>query len=688
MTVTSFEKQDVINEMMGYLSEEHMNNIHHKAFYDISSIYLELVREYWEQFKIYIKNKSTDKMAKQTINPVSWVCNASMGHGKTTVLICFLKWLVHEQKVKSKVPILLAIRENNMAEEIYRELTKFDEHCVLRLDKDTKHELEQYVPNYQIVIITHSRLKQLTLGYENMQHYRVWEQYPMNLFTQGEPKNEEFIQSRRNRVLIIDEKPDFVNSSFFDIGSIHNSLDWFDNLVGCLDLNPYESQSIRSQITHLIAHELAENTSTITGALVSTHERKSERVQKLITTLQNIQERAKGYDIQHMEKLKAFQKMLSQDRIARIDEYRIRGKVGRKLIFAERIEYSKFKLNTLILDGTCELTIEQYKGYTLKYVKNYNTYSRLTMTQDIINTSVWSRGKSDKTTQIAIDARVKELKQTHEGLFVLPIKADIQKYNDLGTISSEHKRYFEQQAEGDISPINLLNTTGKNHLKDVTALYLTSLPRRNPDHYKAIAISLYGNEVDLIINDEGTGFNWFSDKKLEKVYRGELCSELLQIAHRTALRKIKERTPIHIFVAFDDTKNDPVLEKEQILLCEVNEWYLSRQATIEKFRIQDDSLYRRGDTIRHHAKSIHDWIDKNTVFFNSLPRKLSEIDPQQGTGERFRKWLSKNSNWEDKRDIIIRIFREFGYVIYIDQEDKRETKIITTVRNYEEYIES
>jgi hypothetical protein len=683
MTNAEIKEQDAIKEMMGYLTPHHRQNIHSQAFDDISKIFLEFVDEYRGQFEMYIENTKNEESENLSITPVSWVCNASMGHGKTTVLVSFLKWLVSEKRLKFKVPVLLAIRENNMADEIFRELKAFDEHCVLRIDKDTKKEQEQYVPNYQIVIITHARLKHITLGYGNMQHYRLWKQYPMNLFTKGETVNDDDIISKRNRLLIVDEKPDFVNSSVFDIGSHDNSVDWFEKLSGCLDFDSFKSQSIKSQIINLIAFELAENTGSITTALVPQDERKSKRIQNLSNTLKEIEKNAVGYDILHMEKLKAFQKLLFHDGIARIDEYKVRSNVGRKIIYAERINYTKLNLNILVLDGTCRLTRQQYKGFKPKLVKNYNNYFRLTITQDIINTSVWSRQKTGTPTQKAIDVRVKELRHTYKNLFVLPIKEDIKIYSDLGSISSEHRDFFENKSNEQSSPINLLNTTGKNHLKDVTALYLTSLPRRHPDHFKAIAISLYGNNVNLDINDEGNSISWFNDMKLEGIYRGELYAELLQIIHRTALRKIKESTPINVFIAFDDTRNDALLEDTQVVLREVNDWYF-KQANIKKYRVTDESLYNRGEIIRQFAEDIDKWVKKNTTFFNSLPRKLSHIDPQQETGERFRKWLTKNNNWENKKDLIDRIFRELNYVIYTDPKAKRATKMITTLKDYED----
>ncbi|MBQ4901243.1 DEAD/DEAH box helicase family protein [Paenibacillus sp. Marseille-P2973] len=680
------DNTEVIEKMMGYLSEDHKGNIHQAAFFDIANIYLRFVNEYKGQFKEYIgvKNPSDVKQIKQ--NSVSWVCNASMGHGKTTVLISFLKWLVSESE-KFKVPVLVAVRENNMADEIYSELRDFDKNCVLRIDKDNKHEAGQYIPYYQIVIITHARLKRLALGYENAQEYRLFQQYSMDLFTEESPVIEELITNRWNRLLIIDEKPDFINNSIFDLGKEHNAVEWFDRLSGCLEFDSYKSQSIKSLIIHLIANELAENTGTISMALVPKNERNTKRILNLIATLAQIEEKAVGYDVLDMEKLKAFKKMLFRNEVARIDEYQDRNKVGRKIHYAERVDYTKLGLNTLILDGTCQLNKKQYKDFEFMPIKNYNDYSRLTITQDIINTSNWSRSKKGQPTQKAIGIRVGELKNQHENLFLLPLKSDLDTYIKLGTISPEFAtQYFGKNDTEESSPLNLLNTTGKNQLRDVTELYLPSLPRRNPDHYKAIAISLYGKEVDLSINNETDDYNWFKDEKLERIYRGELYAEILQIIHRTALRKIQDENEIRIFLAFDDTKHNPVLEEAQILLSEINGNYMGGQAQLDTYHVQDETLYGIGERIRQFAEDIDNWVKKNTTFFNSSTFKLSEVDKKSGLGEEFRKWLSKNNHWEKDRGIIDRIFREFGYVIYSDPFDKRGTKMITTIANYERLI--
>jgi hypothetical protein len=123
-----------------------------------------------------------------------------------------------------------------------------------------------------------------------------------------------------------------------------------------------------------------------------------------------------------LKQIKHFEKLLKEDGAGRIDDYQIRKKVGRKIIVSERIDYSKLGMNILVLDGTAELTFQQYKGFKFKKVQNYNDYSRLHFYVENINTSKYSRSKKGNPTQKAIAKRIMELKDTYSNIFVLPSK--------------------------------------------------------------------------------------------------------------------------------------------------------------------------------------------------------------------------------------------------------------------------
>ncbi|MBE0343477.1 hypothetical protein E4V51_24620 [Paenibacillus sp. 28ISP30-2] len=155
--------------------------------------------------------------------------------------------------------------------------------------------------------------------------------------------------------------------------------------------------------------------------------------------------------------------------------------------------------------------------------------------------------------------------------------------------------------------------------------------------------------------------------------------------HRTALRKINEDTPIHIYVAFNQNEKD--IATVQPMFWEINNWYMHGKMNYTYNGINDESLYSRGDTIRNFAQEIHQWIWENSTYFNQLPLPVSSI--QKGTdsiGEKFRKWLSKNNNWVNKKEMINKVFAQYGYIIYEKQDRySSNTKYISTINKHYEY---
>lgn len=674
--------------MFNYLPIAHQKNLHRQAFTDIANVFMDLADEYNKQFNNYIKLKKEQTNEKS--NTVQWVCNASMGHGKTTVLQCFLKYLLSERIEKRRISILLVIREKGMAEEIFEEIKNYKEGSVLLVNSENKKEVEQYVPYHQIVIITHSRLDNIALGYGNLMTYKIWEQYREGWSVYGKLDKENFI-CKRHRLLIIDEKPSFTNSSVFDIGSKNNALDWFDDLSAPLELNPYAAQAYKSEIIKLIAYQLAKNTSSVTTSLISENESSV-----FTKTLKRIIKEMKNHDdnkpkIKSLKQLKHFEKLLVKDEVGRIDDYQIKGQAGRKIIVSERIDYTKLKMNMLVLDGTAQLTWSQYsKEFSPKIVKNYNNYTRLNFHIEHINTSKYSRSKPGNTTQKAITNRILELKKKHKDLFVLPVKSDIPIYKSLGAIGEDITFFEPSESNEESKPINLLNTTGKNELKDRKSLFLTSLPKMNADHYKNLAIALYGNDISLEMNDDKMNDNWFQDEKLQSIYSGELFAEICQIIHRTALRKINIDETIDIFIAYDDESDEKIMRKPNgartlLLSHTLNARYFSEKANIIENYIFDESLYGRGDKVEQFAVEISKWINMNVTIYNDLPRRLSEIDQDGGLGKRFQIWLKRNWD-EDKQQMINHIFSKYGYVIEERKDQYSEnTKYINKLDiSYEE----
>lgn len=98
-------KKNIHNELFNLVKEDVKRNINRNAFNDITGVFCDFI-------KIYDSDSQ----------PVKWACNAAPGHGKTTVLIAFLKWLADQE---SKVPLLVALREKSLAQTIFNQVSAY-----------------------------------------------------------------------------------------------------------------------------------------------------------------------------------------------------------------------------------------------------------------------------------------------------------------------------------------------------------------------------------------------------------------------------------------------------------------------------------------------------------------------------------------------------------------------------------
>jgi hypothetical protein len=630
-----------IDELFSTIDDlSHIQNINRLAFNDIAKVILSFHDNY------------TQEGIKQ-------VCNASPGHGKTTVLIAYLKWLT---KQHPKQPILVAVKERHLAHEIYTQVSKVAPNDIINIDSDNKDLYESDLQYYQIVIIQHQRLKNLALGFGNVYNYQY---YIRDKTAWGNSNETEKIK----RQLIIDEKPDFVDSAIFDINSENNVLDWFEDLAQPLKLTPIQTQRFKHYINFLLSEQLLQNILDKTTALLSEEYKNTIATKNLLEILKQMQEHEHNKTkYESLNKLKHFKKLLKEDGYGRIDDYEFY-KSGRKIIVSKLIDYSKLKMNILIFDGTAKANAIQYvkAGYDFIHVENRNNYSRLYIQIDNINTTKYSRTKDGYPTQKAIANRIKSLQKVHNDLFVLPMKDEIEIYRELGVIKDHDYSFYKDTSHE--KGIHLLNTIGKNILKDRTAIYLTCLPRRNADYYKQIAIALFGNDVMLHVNNETDKYNWFQDEKLEMVYRSELYAELLQIIHRTALRKIGSKEPIYVYMAYDEEKDDTRFASFTIEPISLNltKIFLKGANILPIHYIVDMNLYGRDKKIKNFAKMIKErmkQLNKNEMSANKISSSLND-------------YLRKH--WNKQKEYIINEFLKYGIKIYIDENDKRGTRKIKLI---------
>ncbi|MGM7720529.1 hypothetical protein [Metabacillus sp. Hm71] len=606
-----------INELYSTITDlSHATNINKDAFKDISNVLLSFHDSH-------------------NIEGIKQVCNASMGHGKSTVLESYLIWIT---KQRYKQPVLIAIREKQLAHRIYKKVSNVSHSSIINLDADNKNLYESDLHKYQIVIIQHQRLKNFGLGFGNPYNYSYYNN-----------KSKERIK----RLLIIDEKPDFIDSAIFDITKDNNVLEWFDNLAEPLNILPRTLQKHKSYITFLLSEELADNNEDITQSLFR-NESNNIRSKGLLSVLNEMKEHENNKNkYESLNKLKHFKKLLKVDGYGRIDDY-VFNSVGRKIIVSKYIDYSSLGMNILVFDGTAAANVSQYvKGnYKGIPVINRNDYTRLNLHTDKINTSKYSRNKPGNPTQKAISKRINELQNIHNDLFILPMKEEIKIYLNEKAIKENDKQLYFDNEEDQTKGINLLNTIGKNQLNDVNSLYLTCLPKRNADYYKQIAIALYDVNVSLMTSEDTDNSKWFQDTKLESVYKGDLYAELLQIIHRTALRNIDKKDTIDIYIAFDDEptnlnnsfEHEPILEniKRIHLKSECNLSYPNQ--------LYDMTMYNRDKTLDKFIQIIK---DKNINGLTSVG-KISQS---------FRQYLKKH--YDNKQAEIDHCLSEAGYKIVL-----------------------
>jgi hypothetical protein len=599
-----------VRQLYTYLSVSERQYINQSAFSDIAAVFINYLDTY--------------KQGKSTCE----VCDASMGHGKTTTLICLIKWMIDKN---IDIPLLLVTREISLADRIYESINSYRPGTIANVTRQNKEYIEKSLLSYQFIIIQQQRLKNLALGYGNKSLYNYWHDGV----------------SKYVRALIIDEKPIMNSSDIFNIGNQESVMNWFDELAKPDDLTVDNIQKMRQTIINVINQQIDGNITTYTSAMPKTIE--ITNLLNLMNDMKKDKRNSGQFDM--LQRMAHFKKIITRNKAGRIDEYHVANRQGKKIFVSEYIDYrKKMKMNILILDGTAHETGLQYRGYKAQHVINRNDYSRLHLHVDEINTSADSRNKKGHTTQKAIARRINEVRRIHNDLFVLPMKDEITIYKKLGAIT-----------DNDLGKINLLNTTGKNDLGDYHSLYLTSLPRRNPDYYKAIALAFWP-DCDLTISTDNNDANWFTDDHLEWIYRGELKAELLQIIHRTALRHIDSNDEIDVYIAYDEGL-DRVGAHYPIAL-NINENYMNGKAIISYHKLIDMSLYGRQSIVTSFAT---DTLFMVNSFGLELPCRVGEID------DKFRIFLK--NHWDKQHNDINYIMNEFSLEIYIDNHDHNNKKV-------------
>lgn len=643
--------------MLNKLPNEHKKNINVEIFNEIAQVFLDMEVHYYTEFEKLKECKA--KNTKYSPNIVKWVCDAAPGHGKTSVLIAWLKMILENGVIgretnsiaKKRIPVLICVREKSVAEDITEQLSMF-ENKVLYVTSENKDDVMDDVNKTQVVIITHQRLKNLALGYGKIDNWKIWQ----NLIGKYSYK--------RNRICIIDEMPDFVDSSIWNIDNKNNCLDWFDRLSnGIEDIDSKSAQKIKSFVMSLFSLQISSNETDSTVALYKTIS--DEYAKTSIADTNMILKKMKENQIvtpEISQRIKHLERLFVEDEFGKIDDYKGNGK-GRQIITSSFIYYGNLGMNMLVLDGTAGIQWDWYQkaGFGLKHIQNRNDYTRLFINQEEINTSLYCRTNKDYSVQKAISENILRYRKILPDMFVLPCKSDIDVYKSLNCINPEHELVFELNVDDNQLPLNLMNTTGKNLLKNVKEMYITSLPRMHADFYKAKALALYGYDICLEINDEKNSIDWFVDERVENLYKSYLHTELIQIIHRTKLRIIDSKDKIIIFIAYSDNQQETLIDrlKNDYFLCCNN----------SNIKVINDEDYNRKRNMDRSINCIIKHLNNDNL---KTPISLYSIGlDSDKSGKKLSNLLSKRNNYESRSQYINEQLKKYGYELYIYKGTKK-----------------
>ena len=501
-------------------------------------------------------------------NKQSYVLDAKPGHGKTTALYLVAKYINFMEK---STGIIIILKEKSQQDELkefidygkysfiqhYGE-SNYTNRDILYINSDNISYAQKYIEDAKVVVVTHARLEQLLLNRPS--------------YLKGEGVGNYFDGENllnwhgKRRKIIIDEAPEFFQSNIFGL----DSMDWVDPAFNILQTNKKLNEKlmekslsftdfklfVRSTIQYSVGMELIFNKNTYTSKL-SNHVRDNIHLEilDLFFCYTRVVLKNMKADQDFVNKFKWLDGLYHENYVGYINpEQHFNHK---NILCNQIIEYQSLG-PVLILDGSASYTKTKYEklGYSLIHTPDYTKYDRLKIIVRNIKTTSGTRKNPKRTTQKLIAQDIKNILFELDGLSVFPLmtKKEIAIYQALEVITEDQLQYFQLDFESNSLPMNLLNTRGKNHLAEETVLYLTSLPIKPPDYYKQLALSLNNRvaELSLILNkSEEDGLNWFKDPFIQKIYSEEILSELVQIIHRTNVRRLNEDSdkPVYIYIA-------------------------------------------------------------------------------------------------------------------------------------------
>ncbi len=501
------------------------------------------------------------------------VLDAKPGHGKTTALYCFTNFIINY----TDESLLLVFKEKQQQYDLRKVLKKlneenFSEKMFYAWNSQHQYNSSEDECESQILCITHSRFEK----------FLIFKQYSINMLEKGYEakilKYNDFV-----RKIIIDEEPNMFLFNDFTVNDepwIEDAMNTtkfgytetkknyiYDKVTDSNTINSKEKLSkvkmyFRCMIPFMIAKEHLENTSSKTNNLKRhINDRDIELFKLFFSEILNKIEEEKITNMEFIKKFLLFRELYENEEEGFFTPEQKNN--PRTIIISQKINFGLINNSILIMDGTSSYFSLKYNkfGFKTLSIDDLSKYDRAKISiRDINTTSSRRREKSKtskKSTQEEVTIDLLDLRKEYENIFLICSKEELPKYNDinndlimLNSRKGKIENIYSTDVDEDVLSIHLFNTRGKNILNKQTRIYLSSLPIKPPNYYRALAFLLYNSQsLNYKMKKKNEKQNWFSDNKIQEVYENDLLCELIQIFFRTDLRNLKSSKELDFFVA-------------------------------------------------------------------------------------------------------------------------------------------
>ncbi|MGX6961104.1 hypothetical protein [Vagococcus xieshaowenii] len=642
------EKKKVVKECIGYLEELNIK-LNLDSFEQCVESYYDFIN---------INNNNNNNI----------VLDAKPGHGKTTALYCFVNYLINNTK-ESLLLVFKEIEQQYLMEEFLLNLNskKVVKRKLLNVNQENQN-MNSTSKYQQIITITHARLENLILN----------KQFGLKK-SDLEIKKLLELDSIEKRKIIIDEEPNLFyyeefkvdDNSWIDEQKIKKAYDYSKETSYQIKM-PYKEgytsniilyqTFIRCMIQMLIIQEQLANTSCETKALIN-HQTKEDR-ESFNTFFEKIEKKIESGEIFEREFIKrfmCFKALYYHDNVGFFTPEQDSN--PKTIIVANKIDFNILGSDILIMDGTASYFTEKYRqlGFVIKQVADSINYKRADIIIRNINSSASRRDTKKILYSKQILHDISEVKNDFKlrDVPLIPKKSDAeafkikidrnQNYNDIEYVSK-----------------HIFNTRGSNELNSLTSIYITSLPIKPPNYYRAFASVLYSKRLDYrlreLINQENLeNSGWFVDEKLQKIYMREILNELIQIIMRTDLRNLQSEEKIYIFIAtilVDLIQNAFEITKFKVIQPKANSTTIKMQMKIKE-----------------KCKEIRKFFDNEIV---ETKLSIGRI----GKGKSIQSFI--NNQYDNNKEYFDKKLNEYGLEMVIELHGTQKRKYIKKVRAIDE----